>query len=322
MGKNDNEKEKKYSQKDLEDFIGGISTKKKEELKKNVKKETPAEVGSRTASGGFRNERYFRDLLNNSLDSEEARDLLNQLNINYHKIKILEVKKLGGIYKPDNQIFIKFNDGTSQTINISNKKQDDFGFNQLDRRTVDKYSEIFSLSSLTKNTLKKYCGVRGFSPLDLLNSGELPKEQYLRLIDIPEKKTHTEEASKGGRFYLNELSNEEKESVISEFESKKEQIMLFVLNGDDVNYPVDYVVVTKISKKKQKYDHLVFTLEEIFRKACERDFYLSNVTRKYGSNLRIGAITVQKKGGTGGSTNLQFKWTNLYPKKREMRYTL
>jgi len=288
--------------------------------KKAEKKETTAEIGSRTAKGGYNNEKYFRELLNYNLNTKEAQDILKQLNIDFKKIKSLKVKKIGGKLKPDNQIFIVFKDNTSQTMNISNKKQDSTGFNHIDRRTVDDYATKFDLKPITRDALKKYCGVSPFSPLDLLNKGELSKSEYQKLVDIPEKKAHKEKESQGGRFYLNELSQEERDSVLNEFELKKKQIMHFILNGDNSEYPVDYVVGTKLLKEKNRIDHLVFPLEEIINMACENNFILSKVRKNFGSNLKIGSITVQKKGGTGRSTNLQFKWTDLFPKDKKLRF--
>ena len=304
---------KENKQRSIIDFFDDKSRKEFENAN-NHKEETPSEIGSRTAGGGYKYERYFRDLLNNRLDSDEAKFVLDQLNIDINNVKSLRVEKLGGKLKPDNQIIIEMKSNKIVKINISNKKQDKNGYNHIDRRTVDFYTDKFGFPPILRTALKKYCGVPGFSPVDLLRSGELTKAEYLKLIDIPEKKKHTEEESQGGRFYINELSNLERDIILGYFESHKEPIMRFVLNGDNPDYPVDYVVVGK--EKGKNYDHYVYTLEEAFNKACQGKFFLSKPTLGHGSNLRIGPITIQKKGGTGRSTTLQFKWKDIFPKNK------
>ncbi|MHA1251665.1 MAG: hypothetical protein ACTSRP_16860 [Candidatus Helarchaeota archaeon] len=273
--------------------------------------ETPQEIGSRTAKGGFENERKIRDLLKNWKSQSDAKNILKSMGVEIENIKTLDAKILGGRKKVDLQIFITYESGNTQTINLSLKKQDRHGFNHIDRRTVDFYADKFQFSETTRIALKKFCGVPGFSPLDLLKSGELTKEEYFKLRDIPEKKHHTEPEAQGGRFYIDELSPKEQKAIIKDFEDKKEKIIHFILNGDDPEYPVHYLLITK-----QENDQTFYYIESLktAEKRANGKIFLTKSRRKdIGANLQIGDILIQRKGGTGGATQLQFKWKNIFP---------
>lgn len=271
--------------------------------------ETPQDIGSRTAKGGYDNENDIMAMFENWKTDKNAQDFLKVMGVKIEEIRKIIMKRVGGRKKTDIQLFI-INSEKTVKINLSLKKQNTQGYNHIGRNTVDHYCDLFVFSQLTRTGLKKYCGVPGYSPLDLLKSWKLDKRDYLNLRDIPEKITHSEEEAKGGRFFLDELPKKEVDSILSDFITKRDSILFHILSGNEPEYYVDWMIITK-----KDNNHIKLYLEPIGEtmKRAKGSVYLSRTTQKSGSNLHIGPITVQKKGGTGGASQLQFKWKNIFP---------
>ena len=274
------------------------------------KKETRADIGSRTAKEGYDNEEHIMEKINNWKSDQESRDWINFIceikKIDINDIINIKCSDIPGTKKSDLRILIETKE-EKFTFGIQAKKQNKQGYNHLGRRKVEEYVEKFNFSTNTALGLKKYCGVTGYSPSDLFKSGKLKETEYLNCKDIPEKKTHSEGT---GRFYFSELEKIEQDSIKKDFREKADEIFRYILVGSG-EYKVDFMIITK---KTDDLEYHIETIEQTIERAkesTEEEFI--NVSRF--DNFKMGKhITVQKKGGTGGADYLQFKWTNIFPK--------
>jgi len=106
------------------------------------------QLGSNTAKNGFRNENDIVEKFNAWEKDADAQQWLSLMNYDLDKIEYVEATKLSG-YKSDVQVqvTIKLNKvidvGNLQVKLVSNPK----GFNQIDKRWVNKYVEMWNIPS-------------------------------------------------------------------------------------------------------------------------------------------------------------------------------
>src|SRR5680860_180581 len=133
-------------------------------MKKNKKKNLKEMIalGSKTAKAGFSNEQDVVDRFNDWEKDKVAQDCLAEMNYNINDIEFVKASKVRGQYKADIQVKIK--------IVIKLKSQEDLqnlqvklvsnpqGFNQIDKRKVDKYAEFWNIPSSITKILKLFTG--------------------------------------------------------------------------------------------------------------------------------------------------------------------
>ena len=116
-------------------------------------------LGSQTAKNGFRNEDDIIYKFNNWKTDNEAKLWLEIMQYNLAEIEFVKAVKLSG-FKTDVQVqvTIKLKEAIdSQNIQVklvSNIK----GFNQIDKRWVNKYVELWNMPKEIENLLKIYTG--------------------------------------------------------------------------------------------------------------------------------------------------------------------
>lgn len=116
-------------------------------------------LGSQTAKNGFRNEDDIIYKFNNWETDNEAKLWLEIMQYNLAEIEFVKAVKLSG-FKTDVQVqvTIKLKEAIdSQNIQVklvSNIK----GFNQIDKRWVNKYVELWNMPKEIENLLKIYTG--------------------------------------------------------------------------------------------------------------------------------------------------------------------
>lgn len=116
-------------------------------------------LGSQTAKKGFKYEDDIVAKFNNWKLDEDAQKWLIIMQYDIAKIEYVKALKLSG-YKTDVQIqvTIKLNDAIDaqnlQVKLVSNPK----GFNQIDKRWVDKYVEMWNIPNDIVSILKRYTG--------------------------------------------------------------------------------------------------------------------------------------------------------------------
>ncbi len=115
--------------------------------------------GSQTARNGFANENQIADKFNNWKDESEAKEWLKIMGYNLSAIEKVIAIKLHG-FKTDVQVQITiFLKNAISAENLSIKLVSNLtGFNQIDKRWVDKYSELWNMPEDIINILKYFVG--------------------------------------------------------------------------------------------------------------------------------------------------------------------
>ncbi len=115
--------------------------------------------GSQTAKDGFQNEKDVVSKFNNWKKDKETKLWLKIMGYNLKEIEFVEAVVISG-YKTDVpvQVTIKLKKAIDvenlQVKLVSNLK----GFNQIDKRWIDKYNEMWSIPDNIVKLLKKYTG--------------------------------------------------------------------------------------------------------------------------------------------------------------------
>ncbi|MCK9476510.1 MAG: type II restriction endonuclease [Candidatus Muirbacterium halophilum] len=254
-------------------------------------------VGSYTAKGGFKNEADICLKFNNYKIDEQAQKWLNIMGYDYKKIKILKATQISSrINKktaldlgvtPDNieetivfkkaDIQIKLDiviDEIYYIENISLKKANvNAGYNQVDKRPVDKYKLFWDIPLSICETLKYY-------------TGEIKAVDTKRLKDKR-------------RMFLNEMDKAKVNELINFFKENKTIIFNDVLRGRGA-LSADWFLVTR--KDDDRVDWILKDINFV----CNF-FAKGSVEVTKRGNLKIGKMSMQRKGGTPDPESLQFK---------------
>jgi len=245
--------------------------------KKNLKEMIA--LGSKTAKGGFSNEQDVIDRFNDWKKDKVAQEWLAEMNYKIDDIEFVKASKVRGQYKADIQVRI--------TILIKLKSQEDLqnlqvklvsnpqGFNQIDKRWVDKYVELWNIPQDITKILKLF-------------TGEIaPTKSSLR---------------DSRRMFLDEMSESDQNKLIKFLNDNKILIISDLLKGRG-EFSADWtLVILKVNGENawvlKSINHVmnVFGAGEI------------RITRE--GSLKIGKIGMQRKGGDGGRESakmLQFK---------------
>lgn len=262
-------------------------------------------IGSRTAKGGFRNEKSICRKFNNWEKDEEANIWLKVMGYQIEKINFVkaiqipnrikkeDIKKFGitdedyeelmKFKKSDVQVRIIISIGDVLKIeNLSLKKANsDADYNQIDKRWVDSYQEMWNFDNDISLGLKLF-------------TGEVNPKLYLYLIG--NKKMRDKR-----RVFLDELSESISKKIIEFFEDNKILIVNDILKGRG-GLSANWVLVTRYNKQSK-------TTTWIFKdiNTTMNFFATGDVKISPKGSLYIGRITMQRKGGTPDPTKLQFK---------------
>jgi hypothetical protein len=232
------------------------------------------ERGSQTAKGGFRNEDEIRDKFNAWRSDEDAKAWLRMLGHDPGAVGSVTADKPHGD-KADVVVTVRSIDGPASRHGISIKLvSSPNGFNQIDKRWLRQYAKMWDM------------------PADVLAS--------LRLFvgeDPPNAKSRRPE-----RMFLNELEKEARDGVVAFFTANKMRIVADLIRGEGANKADFFMVAWKPGKEKS---YVIVPSDDAIRFFSDGAV---EVTRS--GNLKIGRITMQRKGGDGGretSKMLQFK---------------
>ncbi|MBK9164727.1 MAG: type II restriction endonuclease [Acidobacteria bacterium] len=233
-----------------------------------------AERGSATAKGGFRNENDIRDKFINWREDADARAWLTAIGYETSAIKDVSAAKPNG-EKADVVVTVTKNDGTPRRHGISIKLvSSPNGFNQIDKRWLRQYAKMWAMPPGVVAGLRLYLGE-----------------------DPPVGKTRRPE-----RMFLTEISEEARIAVVEFFRANKERIIADLLRGEGTGRADLFMVAWKPGRETR---WKIVTTDEAIRFFAEGPV---EITRS--GNLKIGRITMQRKGGDGGRETakmLQFK---------------
>jgi len=261
-------------------------------------------IGSYTAKGGFENEHDIVKKINNWKKDITVQNWLDILGYDYKKIdsvkaiqipasiskeraislgvtedKLKETKKFK---KADVQIQVKIEiDEVFYIENISLKKANKkAGFNQVDKRRVETYQDMWGFNSQVSRILKLF-------------TGEI----------LPNSKMYNK-LSSNNRVKFTEMPQSDVETVIDFITSNKHKIINDILQGRG-SLKADWMLVTC----KDSDGSLDWVLKDMVE-VC--NFYsMGEVVLSPRGSLKIGRVTMQRKGGTPDPTSLQFKCNPL-----------
>ncbi len=237
-------------------------------------------IGSETAKNGFKNEDYVVEKFNNWQDDLTAQEWLISMNYKLLDIQNVKASKIKGSFKADVQVQIKIEIQLKELIDVQNLQvklvSQKNGFNQIDKRWVDKYAELWEMNQNISRILKLY-------------TGEI--EPY---ISNPKNRN---------RMLINEFSKKEQNELIEFIKNNKSLIVCDILKGRGKFCAEWMLVILKVTDKEVKW-----ALKPM--NYCLNLFGNDEVVISKKGNIRIGKITMQRKGGDGGKKSaqmLQFK---------------
>jgi len=236
-------------------------------------------LGSQTAKGGFKNEKDVIARFNNWEKDKVAQKWLNAMGYDISDIEYVKAAKIRGQYKADIQVRVR--------IIIKLKSQEDLqnlqvklvsnpqGFNQIDKRWVDKYAELWEIPEDIIKNLKLFTG---------------------------EIKPVRKELKDKRRMLLLEMDESEQKKIINFFEKNKILIVSDLLKGRG-EFSADWVLV--ILKTSGENAWVLKSINEAMNVFGNGDVRITD-----RGSLRIGKILMQRKGGDNGRDTakmLQFK---------------
>jgi hypothetical protein len=262
------------------------------------------ELGSATAKGGFANEKEICRKFNNWREDNEAqlwlkimgydikmiqdvtaihiptrlkREILSQLGFKDSYEDLMRFKKADAQLR----IFIKLGD-ILRIENLSLKKANsDADYNQVDKRWVSSYQEMWGFDDEIAFGLKLFTGE--------INPASCPQiTQNIQLRDTR-------------RMFLDELPEGLRNKIINFFKDNKILVVSDVLKGRG-GLSADWMLVTRYNRGEST---TTWILKDI--NTAMNFFGSGEVQLSPKGSLYIGRIVMQRKGGTPDPTKLQFK---------------
>ena len=237
------------------------------------------DIGSETAKSGFRNEQDVIDKFNNWQKDNLAQEWLMKMGYEISQIEYVKAIKITGSYKADVQVQVKITIKLKDEIDCQNLQvklvSNPRGYNQIDKRWVDKYKELWNIPSDVEQLLKLYTG------------------ETAPYIKNPKDKR---------RMFAFEFSKEEQEKLLSFLKNNKTLIVSDILKGRG-KFSAEWLLV--ILKIDNSYSWALEPINKVLNYFANGDVLIT----KQG-NFKIGKITMQRKGGDKGRKTaqmLQFK---------------
>lgn len=235
--------------------------------------------GSATAKGGFKNEKDVIDKFNDWQKDETARKWLEAMGYKLSDIEYVKASKIRGSYKADVQVRIQITIKLKSQSDIQNLQvklvSNPQGFNQIDKRWVDKYVELWNIPDDITKLLKLFTG---------------------------ETKSTKGKLKDSRRMLLSEFSNEDQEKILDFFKHNKFLIVSDLLKGRG-EFSADWVLVILKANHESKW--ILKSINEAMNVFGNGDIRITSQ-----GSLKIGKIGMQRKGGDGGRDTakmLQFK---------------
>jgi len=234
------------------------------------------ERGSQTAKDGFKNEDDIVDKFNDWKKDNDAQQWLMLMNYKLNEIEFVEAVKLSG-YKTDVQVQVTIK--MKKAIDVENLQvklvSNNRGFNQIDKRWVDKCVEMWNTPKDIISILKRYTG---------------------------EEKPNITNAKDKRRMYANEFTDNEQNNIMKWLNKNKSLIVSDIMKGRG-KFAAEWMLVAQKIDKNARW-----ILKSM--NYCMNYFGNGEIIITNRGNFRIGKITMQRKGGDGGRNTanmLQFK---------------
>lgn len=234
------------------------------------------ERGSQTAKEGFSNEDDIVKKFNNWKKDKDAQEWLVLMKYKLSEIEYVEAVKISG-YKTDVQVQVTIK--LKKAIDVENLQvklvSNSKGFNQIDKRWVDKYAEMWNIPKSVISILKRYTG-----------------ENLSRKKDLRDAR----------RMFADEFTKNEQNKILDWLHKNKSLIVSDILKGQG-RFAAEWMLVAQKVNKNARW-----VLKPM--NFCMNYFGNGEIEITARGNLKIGRITMQRKGGDGGRDTakmLQFK---------------
>lgn len=234
------------------------------------------EEGSKIAKRGFEKEEYVVIKFNNWQQDLDAQQWLRLMSYNLKEIEYVRAEKIKGSYKSDVQVQVSIK--LKSCIDVENLQvklvSNEKGFNQIDKRWIDKYIELWNIPEEVSYLLKQY-------------TGEV----------LPTRETKDKR-----RTFANEFNESEQKTLLNWFEENKIMIVSDILKGRG-RFAAEWILVIREIRDSEEW---------VLKPINEAINFFGNgkVLITSRGNILIGKITMQRKGGDGGRDTarmLQFK---------------
>jgi hypothetical protein len=231
------------------------------------------EQGSAAAKAGFRNEAEIAVKFGDWRRDEDARAWLAAMGYEPDGIVAVEARRPHG-EKADVQVRVRTKDA-ERIEGISVKLVSGTrGFNQVDKRWLSHYAKLWKMPAVVIEGLKLFTG-----------------ETRPRV-----------ESRNTERMFLDELDTEQRDAIVAFFSEHKAKIVSDLLEGDGA-FAAEWLLVAYRPAGKTRW---------VLKSSADaaRFFGDGPVTITRAGNLKIGRITMQRKGGDGRRETakmLQFK---------------
>jgi len=233
-------------------------------------------LGSDTAKIGFKNEDEIVEKFNNWGKDQDAQAWLTIMKYKLPEIEFVEAVKISG-FKTDVQVQVTIK--LKKAIDVENLQvklvSNPKGFNQIDKRWVDKYTEMWDIPKNIISILKRYTG-----------------EENPTVINPKDKR----------RMFANEFTEAEQISILEWIKKNQSLIVSDILKGRG-KFAAEWMLVAQKEIKNARWILKPMNF-------CMNYFGNGEIEITTRGNFKIGRITMQRKGGDGGrdtSKMLQFK---------------
>ncbi len=232
--------------------------------------------GSQTAKNGFKNEKELADKFNHWKTDTEARQWLIIMNYDLDNIEYVKAVVLSG-YKTDINVQVQVKlKSTIDTENIQVKLvSNERGFNQVDKRWLNHYRELWEIPDNVYEILQYFTGER------------LPY------------KANTKDKR---RMFLNEMEQDKQDAVIDWFTKNKTLILSDIIKGRG-QFSAEWVLVAQKVEKDSRW--VLKNINEVLQ-----HYAVGEVKVSPRGSITLGSVLIQRKGGDGGRDTakmLQFK---------------
>lgn len=263
------------------------------------------ELGSKTAKGGFANEKSICKKFNSWQNDNDAQEWLKIMGYSIDKLSSVKaiqiptrIKKTDldkfEIDEEEHEALMKFKKADAQIriiIKIGNllkienlslkKANSDADYNQIDKRTVEAYQEMWGFDNEIALWLKLF-------------TGELNPKSYSKLVG----KTSLRDKR---RLFINEMPERIQDKIITFLKNNRIIVVSDILKGRG-GLSANWMLVTRYNRSE---DTTIWVLKDI--NTAMNLFGGGDIKISPKGSFYIGRITAQRKGGTPDPTKLQFK---------------
>ena len=197
---------------------------------------------------------------------------------NPDKICAQTTRKMGFFNKSDVLVLV---DDEVEWVSV---KKFTASFNQIDKRWVSEFAKLWNMPDGVSCSLKRYCGEEGHRPADILGPSLSTRDAR--------------------RFFMDELSADQQEAVVSFLDKTKRRIIRDVMAGRGKG-AARWILA--IEERQDAPRSVLVPMDAAVRHCAEGPAMITKA-----GNLKLGRITIQRKGGDAGKKTarmLQFKFS-------------